>query len=72
MTTDLFINRHIGPRESEIPLMLNKIGVNTLDELIEETIPSNIRLKKPLKLGKALTERKYFRKTIRWAHGCRR
>ncbi len=62
MTTDQFINRHNGPRESEIPAMLKKIGVNSLDELIEQTVPSNIRLNKPLKLAGALTERKYYRR----------
>lgn len=62
MATDQFINRHNGPREGEIPVMLKKIGLSSLDELIEQTIPSIIRLKKPLKLGKALTERQYYRR----------
>jgi glycine dehydrogenase len=62
MATDTFLNRHNGPRESEISYMLEKIGVKSLDELIDKTVPSNIRLKKPLKLSKALTERKYYRR----------
>ena len=61
MATDKFIYRHNGPRETEIPDMLKKIGVSSLDELINQTIPASIRLKKPLKLSPALTERKYFR-----------
>lgn len=62
MATDKFIYRHNGPREFEIPAMLEKIGVSSLDELINQTIPSSIRLKKPLQLSGALTERKYFRR----------
>jgi glycine dehydrogenase len=61
MATDKFIYRHNGPREAEIPQMLKKIGVSSLEELIRQTIPASIRLKKPLKLSSALTERKYFR-----------
>ena len=36
-----------------------KIGVSSLDELIEKTIPANILLKEPLKLGAAMTEREF-------------
>ncbi|PJA98794.1 MAG: glycine dehydrogenase (aminomethyl-transferring) [Ignavibacteriales bacterium CG_4_9_14_3_um_filter_30_11] len=43
---DKFLNRHIGPKESNIELMLKDLGLKSLDELIEQTIPSNIRLKK--------------------------
>lgn len=42
---DKFLNRHIGPEESNIELMLKAVGANSLDELIDQTIPSNIRLK---------------------------
>ena len=38
MKTELFLNRHIGPRKKEIELMLNKIGVDSLETLIKETI----------------------------------
>ena len=62
MATDKFIYRHNGPREFEIPAMLEKIGVLSLDELIDQTVPKSIRLKEPLKVSKALTERKYFRR----------
>ncbi len=51
MKTTTFANRHIGIGEEELPLMLKKIGVSSLDELIEKTIPANILLKEPLKLG---------------------
>ncbi len=46
MDTNKFVNRHVGIREEDIPRMLNTIGVNSLDELIDQTIPSDIRLKK--------------------------
>ena len=56
MKTDSFASRHIGVNEEDIELMLRKIGVNTLDELIDKTIPENIRLPKPLQLSPAMTE----------------
>ena len=59
MKITTFANRHIGVGEKELPLMLKKIGVNSLDELIDKTIPANIRLKEPLKLGPAMTEREF-------------
>ena len=59
MKTTTFANRHIGIGEKELPLMLKKIGVSSLDELIEKTIPANILLKEPLKLGAAMTEREF-------------
>ena len=59
MKTTTFANRHIGIGEEELPLMLKKIGVNSLDELIDKTIPANIRLKEPLKLPPAMTEREF-------------
>ena len=51
MSSDNFLSRHIGPRDTDIDSMLSKIGVSSLDELIDQTIPSNIRLKEPLKIG---------------------
>ena len=51
-----FAERHIGPRPTEIKEMLQKIGVNTLDELVNQTIPANIRLNKSLDLPPALNE----------------
>lgn len=51
-----FSSRHNGPSEKDIQEMLKVIGVNTLDELIEETIPSNIRLDKSINLDEPLSE----------------
>ena len=62
MATDKFVSRHIGPRDYEIDTMLNRIGVSSVEELIDQTIPASIRLEKPLNITKGLTERQYFRK----------
>ncbi len=51
--------RHIGISEQDEAQMLQIIGVNTLDELIEQTIPSAIRLTNNIELPEALTERQY-------------
>ncbi|TAJ14222.1 glycine dehydrogenase (aminomethyl-transferring) [Marinilabiliaceae bacterium JC017] len=62
MATDKFVSRHIGPRDQEIDIMLKKIGVSSLDELIEQTVPSAIRLDGLMNIDGGLTERQYFRK----------
>ncbi len=64
MASDKFVTRHIGPREHEIKEMLAKIGAASLDELIDQTVPENIRLEKPLQLEDGLTERQYYRKIL--------
>jgi glycine dehydrogenase len=55
-----FQTRHIGPQESDLQEMLDAIGVRTLDELIGQTIPQNIRLKKPLNLPEGISEYRYL------------
>ncbi len=52
--------RHIGPSETEIDDMLKAVGVSSIDELIEQTIPANIRQDKPLDFGKAKSERGFL------------
>ncbi len=56
MRNDIFANRHIGISAKDEEQMLRKIGVKSLDELIDQTIPANIRLKEPLALPEAMTE----------------
>ncbi|GAB2997772.1 aminomethyl-transferring glycine dehydrogenase [Cyclobacterium sediminis] len=66
-SSEKFRNRHISPSENELQEMLNTIGVDSLDTLIDETIPSTIRLKQPLQLPKPLSENlflKSFKATI--------
>ncbi|MBL7912379.1 MAG: aminomethyl-transferring glycine dehydrogenase [Bacteroidia bacterium] len=59
MTTDKFASRHNGPRKNEIKEMLAKIGVSSVDELINQTVPANIRLKNPLNIASAMSEFQY-------------
>ncbi len=61
MTTDKFVSRHNGPREHEIKQMLAKIGVSSVNELIEQTVPSHIRLKQPLRVAPAMSEYQYLK-----------
>lgn len=56
MHPDIFENRHIGPDDNEISKMLDVIGVSSLDELINETIPENIKLNEVLKLDPPQSE----------------
>ena len=60
MAFDKFVTRHNGPGEKDLPKMLGTIGVKTLDDLINETVPSNIRLKKELNLPKSMNEFEYL------------
>lgn len=59
MKTDTFSYRHIGITERDLPHMLETIGVKSVDELIDQTIPAGIRLKKPLNLPAAMSEREF-------------
>lgn len=61
ITTDKFVNRHNGPRENDIKAMLEVLGASSVDELIDQTIPAAIRLKKPLNLPPRMTEYQYHR-----------
>ena len=60
MRTDLFALRHIGIREEDLPQMLRTINVNSIDQLITETIPDDIRLAKPLALETPMSEHEYL------------
>jgi|GEM_PF-3025564 Glycine cleavage system protein P (pyridoxal-binding), N-terminal domain len=60
--SDRFIDRHIGPGESEINEMLKVIGVDSLDSLIEQTIPENIRNKRKQKNFEAMSESDFLKK----------
>lgn len=60
MNTNAFALRHIGPRTDDQQKMLTTIGVDSLDQLIHETIPTDIRLKKGLDLDQPMTEHEYL------------
>ncbi len=55
-----FSSRHIGINKDQKKEMLNSLGINSIDELISETIPKNIRINTGLKLDEALTENEYL------------
>lgn len=62
MAVDKFVTRHVGPRDQDVEKMLKTIGVSSLDELINQTVPKSIRLKEPLKLDAPLSEYQYLNK----------
>ncbi len=55
-----FQDRHIAPNADDTSAMLTTIGVNSVDELIEQTVPQKIRLKQPLNLPAAKSETDYL------------
>ncbi len=59
MKTDSFKLRHIGPSEKDLDDMLTTIKAASIDQLIYETIPDDILLKKPLHLASAISEQEY-------------
>lgn len=59
MNTDSFALRHIGPRPENAEDMLGTIGVDSMEQLINETIPDDIRLEKELDLSEAMTEQEF-------------
>ncbi len=62
MSTERFVSRHIGPRDCEIDEMLKAVGVKTIDELIDQTVPKGIRMEKALNLPEPLSESEYLEK----------
>ncbi|MEN8812525.1 MAG: aminomethyl-transferring glycine dehydrogenase [Candidatus Arcticimaribacter sp.] len=63
----MFANRHLGPNEKEIAQMVKTIGVNDVAQLIDETIPSDIRLKEALALPEGISEYAFQKKILRLA-----
>ena len=60
MAKEQFIERHVGPRPEDVEEMLKVIGVKSVDELIEQTVPESIRLKEPLDLPAPLSEDEFL------------
>ena len=58
---DIFELRHNGPNQEEVNEMVKVCGVNSIDQLIEETVPKNIRLKNKLKLDEPLSEYEFIK-----------
>ena len=57
---DKFTDRHNGPRQEDINPMLQKIGLDSMEELIDKTIPASIRMDAPLDLPAGISEYEYF------------
>jgi glycine dehydrogenase len=57
-----FARRHIGPSPADMSTMLNTIGVSSIDELIEQTVPDSIRRRTELDLAPALSETEVLQK----------
>src|SRR5437588_10443570 len=53
---DSFARRHIGPNEEEVRAMLRDVGFDSLDSLIDATVPKNIRLDRQLNLRAVKSE----------------
>ncbi len=60
MLNNNFINRHNGPRDSQLPEMLETIGVKSIIKLVDETVPASIRMKNELDLPEGLNEYEYI------------
>ncbi len=60
MKTDSFALRHIGIREEDLPKMFQTIGVDSLEELMHQTIPQDIRLKEDLPLDAPMSEHEFL------------
>jgi len=60
MNTNAFALRHIGPKEEDQKQMLKTIGADSLGQLINETIPDDIRLKNGLNLDEPMSENEYL------------
>lgn len=61
MNTDVFASRHIGIKDKDLPSMLDVIGVDSLERLIDQTLPADIRLKDPLRLDPPMSEHEFQR-----------
>ena len=60
MNTNAFALRHIGPNKEDQDQMLKTIGADSLDQLIYETIPDDIKLQKGLQLDAPMSEQEYL------------
>ncbi|HPK06099.1 MAG TPA: glycine dehydrogenase (aminomethyl-transferring), partial [Bacteroidales bacterium] len=56
MLTNNFVKRHNGPDKDQTVRMLEYVGVNSLDELVDQIVPESIRMKKELDLPNGLNE----------------
>ena len=55
------LDRHIGPNPTELNIILKTIGVESVEELLNQTIPDNIRLKKDLNIPEGISEMEFLK-----------
>jgi len=67
MRSDQFSQRHLGPRQPEVNEMLEKIGVQSVDELVSRTIPASIYNKEALNLPPGISEQAYLERMRKMA-----
>ena len=60
--TDQFLERHVGSTGAVKQQMLNTLGYPSLDKLLDATVPSSIRLNKPVSLDEPLSETQALQK----------
>jgi len=61
MFKEKFARRHIGPNAIELNIILKTIGVESVEELLNQTIPDNIRLKKDLNIPEGISEMEFLK-----------
>ena len=61
MFKEKFAHRHIGPNPTELNTILKTIGVESVEELLNQTIPDNIRLKKDLNIPEGISEMEFLK-----------
>ena len=61
MFKEKFARRHIGPNSIELNIILKTIGVESVEELLNQTIPDNIRLKKDLNIPEGISEMEFLK-----------
>ena len=60
--TDEFVRRHVGPTPEDVAHMLDVVGADSLETLLEQTMPATIRSSEPLELPAAVTEPEAMRR----------
>ena len=58
----LFVDRHVGPNQEELSQMLHTIGVGSIEELIDLSIPKSIQSKEKLNVGNGISEKELIEK----------
>ncbi|MDA0885085.1 MAG: aminomethyl-transferring glycine dehydrogenase [Bacteroidetes bacterium] len=61
MFKENFTRRHIGPNSSELNIILSTIGVKSVEQLLEQTIPEKIRLKNDLNIPEGISEMEFLK-----------